>query len=96
MRLRIRLPIVIAIFAAVFIMYVILTGVGSKEAFGTSPGTMTQLATSHVPTAEDMVFYNTVYPKLVRKEITMLTDGDPGEFRPWIFPWYGRGVALIH
>ncbi len=94
MRLRIRLPIVIAIFAAVFLIYVVLEG--SKEGFGTSPGTMTQLATSHVPTAEDMVFYNTVYPKLVRKEITMLTDGDPGEFRPWIFPWYGRGVALIH
>jgi hypothetical protein len=94
MRLRIRLPIVVAIFAAVFLMYVVLQG--SKEGFGTSPGTMTQLATSHVPTAEDMVFYNTVYPKLVRKEITMLTDGDPGEFRPWIFPWYGRGVALIH
>ncbi len=94
MRLRIRLPIVIAIFAAVFLIYIVLEG--SKEGFGTSPGTMTQLATSHVPTAEDMVFYNTVYPKLVRKEITMLTDGDPGEFRPWIFPWYGRGVALIH
>ncbi len=94
MRLRIRMPIVIAIFEAVFLMYVILEG--SKEGFGTSPGTMTQLATSHVPTAEDMVFYNTVYPKLVRKEITMLTDGDPGEFRPWIFPWYGRGVVLVH
>jgi hypothetical protein len=66
-----------------------------REAFGTSPGTMVQLQTSHVPTEEDYVFYRDVYPKMVRREITELTDGDPGELRPWIFPWYGRGVSFF-
>lgn len=66
-----------------------------KEAFGTSPGTMTQLATSHVPTEEDARFYRQVYPGMVRREITELTGGDPGVVRPWIFPWYGRGVTLV-
>jgi hypothetical protein len=66
-----------------------------REAFGTSPGTMVQLQTSHVPTEEDYVFYRDVYPKMVRREITELTEGDPGELRPWIFPWYGRGVSFF-
>jgi len=65
------------------------------ETFGTSPGTMTQLSTSHVPTSEDLYFYNNVHPKMVRREIANMTDEDPGELRPWIFPWYGRGVTLI-
>lgn len=65
------------------------------ESFGTSPGTMVQLQTSHVPTREDVHFYSSVYPKMVRREITSMTDGDPGELRPWIFPWYGRGMTLI-
>jgi hypothetical protein len=65
------------------------------EHFGTSPGTMVQLQTSHVPTEEDYQFYTYQYPKLVRREVTDLTGGDPGELRPWIFPWYGRGVSLI-
>ena len=65
------------------------------EPFGTSPGTMVQLQTSHVPTEEDYQFYTYQYPKLVRREVTDLTGGDPGELRPWIFPWYGRGVSLI-
>lgn len=65
------------------------------ESFGaTSPGTMVQLQTSHVPTQEDADFYNNVYPKMVRRDITEMTDGDPGELRPWIFPWYGRGMVL--
>ena len=67
-----------------------------KEGFGaTSPGTMTQLRTSHVPTEEDRQFYENDYPRIVRKEVTGLTGGDPGELRPWIFPWYGRGVVLV-
>jgi hypothetical protein len=65
------------------------------ETFGTSPGTMTQLSTSHVPTSEDFHFYNNVHPKIVRREIANMTEEDPGELRPWIFPWYGRGVTLI-
>lgn len=54
-----------------------------KEAF-TSPGTMVQLSTSHVPTAEDAYYYQNVYPKEVRREITNMTGGDPGPiFMPY-------------
>ena len=76
---------------------VIVLAVSSRkvEGFGTSPGTMDQLVTSHVPTEEDYNFYNKMYPKLVRREITEMTDDDPGELRPWVFPWYGRGVSLF-
>jgi hypothetical protein len=82
------------LFLALLIMYqwYILK---NTESFGTSPGTMVQLQTSHVPTGEDVDFYTRVYPKMVRREITDMTEGDPGELRPWIFPWYGRGVTLI-
>ena len=46
------------------------------EGFGTSPGTMVQLATSHVPTDDDVYYYKYVYPKLVRKEIYNMTEAD--------------------
>ena len=47
------------------------------EPFGsTSPGTMVQLQTSHVPTEEDSYYYKHVYPKLVRKEIYEMTESD--------------------
>jgi hypothetical protein len=46
------------------------------EGFGTSPGTMVLLATSHVPTEDDAYYYRYVYPKLVRKEIYNLTESD--------------------
>ena len=39
----------------------------------TSPGTMVQLATSHVPTAEDYYYYKNIYPKVVRRDITDMT-----------------------
>jgi hypothetical protein len=42
----------------------------------TSPGTMVQLRTSHVPTEEDAYYYKYVYPKLVRKEIYNMTESD--------------------
>jgi hypothetical protein len=44
--------------------------------FGTSPGTMVQLQTSHVPTMEDAYYYKYIYPKLVRKEIYNMTESD--------------------
>jgi hypothetical protein len=57
-----------------------------SENFGsTSPGTLVQLASSHVPTKEDLDYYTKVYPKVVRKEITDMTGGDPGEIE--IYPW---------
>jgi hypothetical protein len=44
----------------------------------TSPGTMVQLASSHVPTQEDVDYYRNIYPKIVRRDITDMTGGDPG------------------
>ena len=45
------------------------------EMFGsTSPGTMLQLVSSHVPTQEDVDYYTKVYPKVVRREITDMTE----------------------
>ena len=86
-------PILILLLAFTLAGYLITYKL--HEAFGTSPGTMVQLQTSHVPTEEDYNFYRNVYPKMVRREITELTEGDPGELRPWIFPWYGRGVSFF-
>jgi len=48
-----------------------------KEGF-MSPGAMVQLATSHVPTAEDYYYYKNIYPKVVRHDITDMTGSDPG------------------
>ena len=63
------------------------------EHFGaTSPGTMVQLQTSHVPTQEDVNYFNFVLPKIVRKDITNLTGGDPGELRPTGIPIGGTYV----
>ena len=52
------------------------------EAFGsTSPGTMVQLMTSHVPTQDDLDYYTNVYPNQIRKEISRLTGSDPGPIK---------------
>ncbi len=47
-----------------------------REGFGTSPGTMVQLSTSHVPTEEDSYYWKHVYPKQVAKEIRNMTESD--------------------
>ena len=49
----------------------------NKEGF-TSPGTMVQLATSHVPTQEDVDYYQYIYPKRVRQDLIDMTGEDPG------------------
>ena len=64
--------------------------------FGTSPGTMVQLQTSHVPTEEDSYFYKYIYPQIIRRDITRMTEDDPGDLShewQWQFPWYGRGMV---
>ena len=61
----------------IVLILAILLLVGLKEGFGsTSPGTMVQLQTSHVPTKDDIFFYKYVYPNIVRKEIYNLTESD--------------------
>jgi hypothetical protein len=44
--------------------------------FGTSPGTMVQLRTSHVPTEQDIYYWKNIYPKIVRREVYNMTESD--------------------
>lgn len=61
---------------ALVVLFALVNKSTKKEGFGTSPGTMVQLATSHVPTEDDAYYYKYVYPKLVRKEIYNMTEYD--------------------
>ena len=47
-----------------------------KEFFGTSPGTMVQLRTSHVPTEQDVYYWKNIYPRIVRREVYNMTESD--------------------
>jgi len=48
-----------------------------KEGFAaTSPGTMVQLRTSHVPTEEDEYYWRHIYPKQIKREIYNMTESD--------------------
>lgn len=61
----------------VFLVIILLYSLLRREGY-TSPGTMVQLATSHVPTQEDVNYYKNIYPKVVRRDITDMTGSDPG------------------
>ena len=68
---------VLSIFILILFIISILVIFRRIDGFGsTSPGTMVQLQTSHVPTEEDSYYYKYIYPKLVRKEIYNLTESD--------------------
>jgi hypothetical protein len=81
--------VVVGLVALIAFSYLFLR----KEPF-TSPGTMVQLATSHVPTEEDLYYYTNIYPKQVRREITDMTGGDPGSLRPSLLSPYGSYSRL--
>jgi hypothetical protein len=69
----------LAIFIALIVLLLIAILTVKKEGFAaTSPGTLVQLRTSHVPTEEDWWYSTMVYPKIVRREITSMTGSDPG------------------
>ncbi len=61
--------------AIVVLAAAILVGVFGlmKEGFFGSPGTYVQLATSHVPTAEDEYYLRNIYPQIVRRDLIDLT-----------------------
>lgn len=61
----------------IFVIIILVSVFVCKEAF-TSPGTMVQLASSHVPTQEDVDYYKYVYPKMVRHDLIDMTGEDPG------------------
>jgi hypothetical protein len=75
-----------AILLGLILLFLAAAFLSMSEGFGMSPGTMVQLATSHVPTREDVDFYQRVYPRLVRREVAELTGEDPGALRAWTFP----------
>ncbi len=44
------------------------------EGFGaTSPGTLVQLSTSHVPTEEDEYYLRYMYPRMVNRDLLAMT-----------------------
>ena len=76
--------------AAIVFLVIILVGYlfFCKEAF-TSPGTMVQLASSHVPTQEDVNYYRNIYPKVVRHDLLDMTGDDPGPIQvPYPQLWF--------
>ena len=79
-----------ALALVIFASAILLSVISPLREFFTSPGTMVQLATSHVPTEEDYNYYNNVYPRVVRREITEMTGEDPGQIHPWSFPYVSR------
>lgn len=65
---------------SLFVLFIAVVGVlaifRKTDGFGTSPGTMVQLSTSHVTTEDDLYYYKYIYPKIVRKEIYNMTESD--------------------
>lgn len=77
---------------AIFVLAatVLLASLGFiREGFFGSPGTYTQLATSHVPTERDAYYYSTVYPAEVRKGLKEMTGSDPGPIPTYLTPYAG-------
>jgi hypothetical protein len=56
----------------VFLIVILLFSLLRSEGF-TSPGTMVQLATSHVPTEEDAYYMKYIYPQIVRRDLIDMT-----------------------
>jgi len=50
-----------ALIFVIFASAILLSVISPLREFFTSPGTMVQLTTSHVPTAEDYNYYNNIY-----------------------------------
>ena len=59
---------------ALILLFIALVLTRVTEGFGsTSPGTMVQLRTSHVPTKEDAYFYKYIYPRMVNRDLIRMT-----------------------
>lgn len=75
MNYKILLLWLAALFILVSVQYLV-RGLRIDGFAATSPGTMVQLRTSHVPTEEDEYYYKHVYPKIVAREIRNMTESD--------------------
>jgi hypothetical protein len=58
---------------ALTVLFLALLVLPRTEGFGTSPGTLVQLATSHVPTKEDEDYIRYIYPKMVNRDLFEMT-----------------------
>lgn len=65
----------------VFVVFLLAILYMRSEGF-TSPGTLVQLNSSHVPTEDDFLYERFMYPQIVREEITRMTGEDPGPRYP--------------
>ncbi|NDB82924.1 MAG: hypothetical protein EB127_09325 [Alphaproteobacteria bacterium] len=72
MRILLTLVIIAAILLFAFLVRDRIYG-KQKELFGTSPGTMVQLATSHVPTEEDEYWALKGYAQQVNHDLVDMT-----------------------
>lgn len=62
------------IIVALVLLFVALVLTRTTEGFGsTSPGTMVQLQTSHVPTEEDAYYFKYIYPQIVKRDLIRMT-----------------------
>ena len=84
----------LAIVAGLSFLLLFTTFYPIHEFFGMSPGTMDQLKSTHVTTQEDLNYYSFVLPKVIRKEITAMTGGDPGVLQTRYHPLGGAYVPM--
>ena len=62
------------IIIALALLFVGLVLSRKTEGFGsTSPGTMVQLQTTHVPTEEDAYYFKYIYPQIVKRDLIRMT-----------------------
>ena len=92
--LRIDAPTFLGIVFGVSLILLYTTLYPRYEFFGMSPGTMDQLKSTHVTTQEDINYYTYVLPKVIRKDITAMTGGDPGVLHTWSYPLGGAYVPM--
>jgi hypothetical protein len=64
------------LFLVVLMIVAVLALFKVQENFGMSPGTMVQLQTSHVPTAEDAYYQRYIYPKILKRDLYDMTESD--------------------
>ena len=62
--------ILLTAFTVLLLMILVLPRL---EGFGTSPGTLVQLSTSHVPTEEDEYYLRYIYPRMVNRDLFDMT-----------------------
>jgi hypothetical protein len=62
--------ILLTAFTVLLLMILVLPRL---EGFGTSPGTLVQLSTSHVPTEEDEYYLRYIYPRMVNRDLIDMT-----------------------